>query len=309
MQFPYDPALGAQTNEALTWVVAALNQLIGQANVQPGQGLQALSQNTIDPTTGQIISAGSRTSSLATAMAFVAQPTSISFYWDGTNGSAPLQIYRDDGTITGPIVAGSPLTVTGLSASTNYKFYPYWDDVQGVVRFATVPGAAIGSPAIAFAAGNILAAQQQILRGHILLGSTLATTGVTTPASGSSGGSGGGGGGGGSGCPLSGAPVKLYGDPAWWTKRVMTCEDFIEIVTDTGRKGTFSRFHRAYSNRGTLPLNLWCVGDLALTEQGEEQVVSLKSIHLPNATVDCYEAKYGHVYSAWGFIGHNVKIL
>lgn len=125
---------------------------------------------------------------------------------------------------------------------------------------------------------------------------------ITTPAFG---GGGTGGSGGGGGCPLSGAPVTLFGDPSWWHKTIMHCEDFIEIVTESGRKGTFSRHHRSYSNRGTLPLNLWCIGDLALTEDGEERVISLKSVHIPGATVDSYSALKGHVYSAWGFIGHN----
>jgi hypothetical protein len=32
-----------------------------------------------------------------------------------------------------------------------------------------------------------------------------------------------------------------------------------------------------------------------------------QDLNLPGATVDSYEGKTGHVYSAWGFIGHNFK--
>lgn len=133
---------------------------------------------------------------------------------------------------------------------------------------------------------------------------------ITTAASGGggTGGGGTGGGGGASGCPLSGAPVRLYGNPAWWSKTVVRCEDFIEIKTTSGRTGTFSRNDRRYCRRGLLPLFQWEVGDWALTEDGEELVTSIALVHIPGAAVDRYEATSGHVYSAWGFIGHNVKL-
>jgi hypothetical protein len=125
---------------------------------------------------------------------------------------------------------------------------------------------------------------------------------ITTVAGG-----GGTGGGGGGGCALSGAPVRLYGRPEWWTKRVLPCEDFITIETEAGRRGTFSRNDRRYCQRGLLPLNEWKVGDLALTEDGEERVTAVLEQKLRGATIDSYEGEFGHVYSAWGFIGHNNK--
>lgn len=109
------------------------------------------------------------------------------------------------------------------------------------------------------------------------------------------------------GCPLSGAPVKLYGKPEWWSLRIVACREFFQIVTETGRKGTFSRPHRAYCHRGLLPLLVWQVGDRALTDDGEEIVESIEALELENATVDRYEASEGHIYSAWGFVGHNIK--
>lgn len=119
-----------------------------------------------------------------------------------------------------------------------------------------------------------------------------------------------GGGGGSLPCPLSGAPTRLYGDPEWWFKNVEEEEDFIEITTTTGRKGTFSRKHRLYGDHGLLPLDRWEAGMYVFIDEPElhlEQVESIRSLHLPNATVDHYEATEGHVYSAWGFVGHNMK--
>jgi hypothetical protein len=198
-QFPYDSALGDQSKQCLDWIVTQLNQLVGQANVPPSQSLASFGTNVIDPTSAQIISAGSRMSSITTGLAFVAHPTSISFYWDGTNGSQPFQIYRDDNSVFGPFITGSPFTITGLSANTTYFFYPYFDETVQQIKFATIAGVAVGNPAVAFTAKNILAAQQQILRGRLTLGTTAATSGITTPNAGSTPGTAGGGGGGGGG--------------------------------------------------------------------------------------------------------------
>lgn len=181
----------------MNWVTAQLNQLAGQGDIPSGQGFESLSQNTIDPTSNTIKSAGSRMSSVTTAIAFTFTSTSASFFWDGTNGSQPLRIGRDDGTVLGPTSIGSPFTVTGLTTN-KYYFYPYWDEDQKQVVFPT-NSAAVGSPAVAYLNPNFEAAQEQIMRGHIPLGVLLVSVGVTltgSPGSGS-GGSGGGGAGGG----------------------------------------------------------------------------------------------------------------
>lgn len=196
-QAPYDDGIGQQTKECLDWLITSVNTLVGQ-NLTLQQGFQALQSPVVNPSTSQITSIGSRPQSLSTSIAFVATTSVVTFYWDGTNGSVPLSIYRDDGTIVTPIV-GNQL-VSGLSPSTTYYFYPYYDETLGQVRWASVSGVSIGTPGYAFTAKNILAAQIQILRNHVPLATLLATNGVTTPASGSQGGSGGsGGGGGGSG--------------------------------------------------------------------------------------------------------------
>ena len=182
--------------QGLDWMVTQLNQLIGLANVPPNQSLSSFGINVIDPTSAQIVSQGSRTSSIATGIAFVATTTGVTFYWDGTNGSQPFQIVRDDGATYGPSIAGSPYAVSGLSANTTYFFYPYFDESVQQIKFATIGGVSVGTPAIAFTSKNLQAAQQQILRGNVPLGAILSSTGLTTPSGGSASGFGGSGGGG-----------------------------------------------------------------------------------------------------------------
>ena len=89
--------------------------------------------------------------------------------------------------------------------------------------------------------------------------------------------------------------------------RVLPCEDFIELVTESGRTGIFSYPDRRYCQRGLIAVSEMVIGDLMLTEDGEERLISAEKRHLPAATVDSYEASRGHIYSAWGFVGHNLK--
>lgn len=196
-QFPSDESLTPQSRQCLDQMLVALNTLLGQGSAPPGSSIQAFGNSIITPTTAQVVTGGSRTSSITTPIIAVAQPTLINFYWDGTNGSQRFQVVRDDGTSFGPFITGSPLLVSGLVASTKYFFYPYFDETLSEIQFA---GGGVGSPPIAFTAKNLLALQQQFLKNRIPLGLLFATTGVTTPATGSStvsGGSGGGAAGGG----------------------------------------------------------------------------------------------------------------
>lgn len=164
----------------LDWVQNTLNTLIGQ-QVPSNPGIRALSPGSVDPTSNVLLTGGSRTSSLATGFTFTATTTTITIYWDGSNSSAQLRIYRDDGSVAGPF-PGTKI-ITGLVANTKYFFYPYFDEATQTVKFVSVPGA-VGSPPIAYLATDIAVAQQQILRGRIPLATSLAITGVMTPAAG-----------------------------------------------------------------------------------------------------------------------------
>lgn len=309
-QFPYDPGMGDQAKQCLDYMLQQLNQLVGQANTPPGSKLQTFGPNIIDPTSPQINSAGSRTASLTTSITFTTTTTSVSFFWDGSNGSQPFQMFRDDGTVVGPFITGSGVTIAGLTPSTTYFVYFYWDESVSQIKFSIIPDVGVGTPAAAFTTLNFQAAQIQILRGHVPLAPSLSSTGFATPGAGTGSGSGGGGGGAGGGqfCPLSGAPVKLYGEPEWWTKSEKRQEHFIEVTTETGRKGIFSPTHMGFLRSGLAPLCAWKVGEWALTEDGEELVTSLEHRYIPDGKVDRYEAERGHIYSAWGFLCHNVKL-
>lgn len=199
MNFPHDPAIGGQSRQALDWMITQLNQLIGQSSTPPNAGLASLNPNSINPSSSQVSSVGSRMFSVTTPLAQVAGTTLITFYWDGSNGSVPFQIYRDDGTRLGPLIQGSPFAVTGLTANTKYFFYFYWDEAVNQIKAVSVPGVSLGVPAVAFTAQNLVAAQQQFLRGRIPLANTYVSTGVSTTVAGTANGSGGSGGGSGGG--------------------------------------------------------------------------------------------------------------
>jgi hypothetical protein len=194
---PSERNVSPTTNQWMDWATSALNQIIGQNNVPQNQGFQALSQHVVNPQTNQITSAGSRMQSIATALMVVPGATSITFYWDGTNGSELLRIYRDDNTVEGPF--SGKFLITGLAPGTKYYFYPYFDEPAQQVNWAFVSGVSVGTPGVAFLLQNIPAAQQQFLRTRVPLALNLATVGVTTGAAPMTGGTGGGGGSGGGG--------------------------------------------------------------------------------------------------------------
>lgn len=187
------------------WITSSLNSLIGQSLPPDNHGVQALasaaglpSAPTVDPTSSTITSQGSRTSSIVTPITAIAGPSSVTFYWDGTNGSQQLVVRRDDGTKYGPSNVGSPLVVNGLSPGGPYRFYFYFDEATQLLKQVSDPVNAVGSPFTAFPAVSFDAIQQQILRGRIQAAPLFTTTGITLPGVGTTtfqSGIGGGGGG------------------------------------------------------------------------------------------------------------------
>lgn len=118
--------------------------------------------------------------------AFSSTTTSITHTWT----SIPL--YRNNGAVdTINASPASGITVSGLTANTQYYFYPYWDEIQRTLNFTSTSDA-VGTPPIAYTAKSVLAAQQQNLATHVPLSNGGYT--ITTPSSGTGGGSGGGGG-------------------------------------------------------------------------------------------------------------------
>ena len=113
---------------------------------------------------------------------YTSTTTTVTISW------AAFTIYRAD-LSTIAVSAGSQ-AITGLSAATTYRVYPYIVDSGGSsATVAFVAGASAGAPAIAHpAAGSALAAATMNQRGNVPLG----RFSVVTPGSGSGGGSGGG---------------------------------------------------------------------------------------------------------------------
>jgi hypothetical protein len=194
----------------------------------------------VDPSnTGQVLALGSTPASLSSGFSYTSTTTSVTISWSG------LTIYRADGSTTA-VSNGSQL-VTGLSATTSYRVYPYYDEPTGTLLFVT---GGVGSPAICFTAGSNATSQSQNLQSRIPLTAGAGFT-VTTPTSGSGGGSGGG-----SGLCLhenmlveSNRGViqiidteigdKVLGEQGWQTityKKVGLAEIFISIKLTDGSK-------------------------------------------------------------------------
>jgi|ERR1022692_93647 hypothetical protein len=165
------------------WVQTSLNALIGQ-QAPPSTGFTALSTPIVNPASAQITSIGSRMQSLATTIKVVPGPTDITFYWDGTNGSQTLTIYRDDYSVITP--PKGHLVVSGLTPNTLYYFYPFYDEIAQVVKWiddkrsSLLSKFTVGTPQVAYPAPSILAAQSQIYQQHISLASSLGAVGITT---------------------------------------------------------------------------------------------------------------------------------
>src|SRR5690242_20272221 len=84
-----------------------------------------LDGNRIDLTSGDLVTKGSiPPAGVVGNFGFTATTTSITAYWDGTNGSNKLRLIRADGSAV-QIPTGS-LTISGLSSNTLYGVLPYW---------------------------------------------------------------------------------------------------------------------------------------------------------------------------------------
>lgn len=139
----------------------------------------------VDPTT-TVSAKGSTPSNLSSGFTFTSTTSSIDLIWTG------LTIFRADGSTTS--VPNGSFNVTGLSPSTTYKFFPFFNELLGALNFVN-PGsggpAGSGSPAMAYLASSNLITQNQNLQSNVPLSASTGFVAATT-ASGSGGGSGGG---------------------------------------------------------------------------------------------------------------------
>lgn len=121
---------------------------------------------------------------------YTSTSSSITLYWDGTNGSAVFVIYRPDGTKQ--VVPQSNITVSALTPSTTYYFLPYFNThgcQGGNVAFAQGDS---GSPQILFLTKTGLAAASQAFQSNEAMSDgymTVATAAGGSTGSGANGGS------------------------------------------------------------------------------------------------------------------------
>ena len=145
---------------------------------------------------------GSVVPSFTGSLGFTQNPESVVISWTS------LLILWPDGAYT-KVQDGSQ-TVTGLDVSTTYFAFPYFDIINGGVKFAT-PTTAFGTPAILSAAYDALA--DAFSRGDGRVALAAGGLQVTTPATGGSPVTGTGGGGtatgGDGGGPVDGSPYPV----------------------------------------------------------------------------------------------------
>jgi len=236
--------------------------------------------------------------------AYVGGANSITWYWDGTNGSTVIVLHRSDKSIQVIPTTGSGLQVTGLLGGTTYYFLPYWLPNQKA-NVGWVQGT-VGSPQIAF----VLADTKSVTSGSFyLLQQALQdreplTSGWMSAATGSSGGGGGGGGGG--NCVMSGTDIVPVGGIEYKIQ-VHKETDWVRLETEDKRVLFCTHNHPLYHDeKGRVVADSLLPGDPVLMDDGVREVkdvdwmtrvCSKHSVHMP----------HGHLFYANGYLSHNQK--
>lgn len=235
---------------------------------------------------------------------FVGAVNSITWYWDGTNGSTVIVLKRSDGSTQVIPTGGSGLAVTGLGAATKYYFLPYWTPNQGC-NVSWVAGTT-GIPQIAFTVadvtsvsnGSIYLLQQGLQEREPLSG------GFMTATTGTSGGAGGGGAGG--TCVMSGTDIVPLGGIEYKIG-VHAEREWVRLESEDGRVLFCTQNHPLYhEERGRTAADLLVPGDMLIMDNGVRGLKSVDwvrkscskhSVHMPN----------GHLFYANSFLSHNLK--
>ena len=241
--------------------------------------------------------------------AYTSTTTTITWFWDGTNGSAVIVITRADGSKFRVPIAGSNLTITGLIANTTYYFLPFWN-ISNQCNIGWVQGTT-GNPQIAFVVGDTTDANltPQYLLQQTMQGVEPLSNGFMTAATTAGGGGGGGAGGGGTpgnGCVMSGTQIEPLGEGGY-TVEVLSETQWVYIKTVGGNELNCTFDHPLYdANRGKVRADTVTRGDTMIMDDGEQEVehsqffsrkCSKHKVHMP----------HGHLFWANGFLSHNWK--
>jgi hypothetical protein len=226
--------------------------------------------------------------------------STVTFYYDGTNGSSTLKIYKSDGSLVSP--PASRAAAGALSASTSYYFYPYYDEASGVVWFVSGGSFAVGTgPPIgsfAYTQPNYPAAQQQGGKTRIPL--TSGSFAVSTPAPSSTGSGGGGFGGGGGG----------FGNCLRHTMYVESRERGI-VQLGTCTVGEWIRGRNDWTQIVALDLIWWTNGfiRIGLRESGYIQATPTHPFTVPSETGESTKQCADLTLSDCLFVRHDANTL
>lgn len=238
--------------------------------------------------------------------AFSATATSITWYWDGTNSSHVIVLHRADGTNFTIPTSGSGLTVSGLTAATDYYFLPFWNPVN-VCNIGWVQGTE-GSPQIAFVLADTtdtVMAQQYLIQQNNQVNEQL-TAGfmLASTSGGSQAPPGPGGGGGGGKCVMAGTEIDTLGGFEYSTDLEGNTE-WIHLKTANGRELYCTYTHELYhATKGKTAADKLTEGDIVITDLGESELVY---VHWTTRNCSLWRVrmKQGHLYWANGFLSHN----
>jgi hypothetical protein len=236
--------------------------------------------------------------------AYTSTSTTLTWYWDGTNGSTVPVITRADGTRFTVPTSGSGLTISGLTANTTYYFLPFWN-VTNVCNIGWVPGT-IGSPQIAFVVADTTDPvnepsyiMEQTLQQNEPLSAGFMSAITTTSGSG-------GGGAGGRGCVMSGTDIVPLGDYDF-SLEVIPETEWIHLRIEDGRDLYCTCNHPLYhAVKGKVQADALNEGDLVITDCGEQKL-TLAHPHKRKCSKHKVMMTKGHLYFANGFLSHNNK--
>ena len=252
---------------------------------------------------------GVSVSANTSGFAYTATTTTLTWYWDGTNGSRVPVITRADGSRFTVPTSGSPLIITGLVAATTYYFLPFWN-INNLCNIGWVQGTT-GSPQIAFVVADTTDAvntpfylMQQTLQQNEPLTSGFMS--AATPSSGTGGGGGGGWGSSGSGCVMAGTDIVPLGDSTY-SIEVLRNTEWVHLVIEDGRDLYCTYDHPLYDAvDGRTRADMLTPGRLLITDQGEQRLVS-SEFHQRVCSKHKVHMERGHLFWANGFLSHNVK--
>lgn len=266
-------------------------------------------QQVLDLSTSGVRKTGGVPPSGNTAgFAYTATTATITWYWDGTNGSKVPVITRADGSRFTVPSGGSGLTVSGLTANTMYFFLPFWN-INSLCNIGWVAGTT-GSPSIAFVLADTVDPvnapvyfMQQTLQGNEALSSGFMT--ASTTATGTGGGGAGGGGGGGQRCVMAGTDIETLGDLPY-ALEVSSETEWVYLRTAV-RELYCTYDHPLYhADRGRVRADSLESGDSAITIYGEEELLAVEFKRRVCSKHKVMMDK-GHLFWANGFLSHNVK--